>query len=254
MSRYLLLAVALIALSTAHAHAVDTLDVKATVKESWTTFSGPDLPSDGHALYTARDGSIWWGVEGGAIRYNGTDWTRYSSADGLMDGAVRCITQSEDGTLWFAGSHRGRAAVAGYDGEAWRVYSEKDGLVGAWISSLAFDTAGNLWANSLTAFSREVDPVQHGYGVMRYDGNTWRNYRMADGLVHNRVHRIAAGSDGAVWFATHGGVSCFDGEKWATSLVWRPGNSSTYPAKQHRLPECPPKRPRREGGCIEGPV
>ena len=219
MLGYVITALLFMTPSVSPALAVDTLDVKAAVKGEWTTFAGEGLPRDGYGLYTAEDGSIWWGVEDGVIRYDGSDWIKYSKGDGLFGGAVRGIIQAADGALWFAGSHRERSAVARYSGSAWRIYSEKDGLVGDWASSLAFDAAGNLWVNGLGAVPTGGDPSESGSGVVRSDGKVWRNLTEEDGLLDNRVYDIAASTDGMVWFATHGGVSCFDGEKWTSGLV-----------------------------------
>ena len=207
---------------SAPAGAGSKIDVKTVVKGRWTIFAFASAAKDKVSANTfripcvARDGSIWWGLEEGAVRYDGKTWTKYTSRDGLMDGAVRSIIQAEDGTLWFAGSHRGKAAVTSYDGRAWQTYSEADGLVGSYVGvASAIDRAGNLW------LSTEHIGARDGNGVIRFDGKTWRNFRVEDGLAHNRVYDIAAGPDGSVWFATfqtYLGVSRFDGKSWTTYL------------------------------------
>ena len=71
----------------------------------------------------------------------GKVWTKYTARDGLMDGIVLSIVQAEDGTLYFSGSHKGKAAVTRYDGRTWRIYTEADGLVGNHIGEAsAIDT------------------------------------------------------------------------------------------------------------------
>ena len=90
-----------------------------------------------------------------------------------------------------------------------------------------------LWVRTqVTGFWRaRTDPSAGGYGVMRFDGEKWQNFRIGDGLVHNRVYSIAAGKDGSVWFGTFGGVSRFDGENW-TSYTRNNGMSGN---KVHRI-------------------
>jgi|GEM_PF-3733840 len=238
----LLLALAL----AAPAGAVDTLDVKATVKGPWTiysfgkAFSDASFPQGTRKPCVSRDGSIWWGfyggVEKGALRYDGKTWMRYTARDGLMDGEVRSIAQSADGTLYFAGSHRGKAAVTRYDGRTWLIYTEADGLSGNYVGGAsAVDAQGNLWLT--TEITTETQPAEEdrtkgGSGVLRFDpstsselalseakgqgGKTFRNFEVKDGLAHNRVYDIAAGPDGSVWFATFQGVSRFDGKTRST--------------------------------------
>ena len=210
--------------SASPAEAVDTLDVKVTVTGQWTTFafsvSDTLLRDASRVPCVARDGSIWWGLDESAVRYDGTTWTRYTSKDGLMEGEVRSIVQGKDGTLWFSGSHQRKAAVTRYDGRTWQIYSGADGLDGmgergegymrGWAS--AIDQRGDLWINTANPGGNPYrDRTKGGNGVLRFDGKTWRNFRVEDGLVHNRVYDIAADPDGSVWFATLGGVSRFDG-------------------------------------------
>ena len=215
--------IVLLLVSASPAEAVDTLDVKVTTKGQWTTFaiSPSDTLFGSRVPCVARDGSIWWGLDESAVRYDGTTWTRYTSKDGLMEGKVRSIVQGEDGTIWFAGSHQGKAAVTRYDGRTWQIYSGADGLDGmgkrgvqGFLRGLAsaIDQRGHLWIN--TGYLPEGNPYTNG--VLRFDGKTWRNFRVEDGLAHNQVYDIAADPDGSVWFATLGGVSRFDGHNWKT--------------------------------------
>ena len=50
--------------------------------------------------------------------------------------------------------------------------------------------------------------------MFEFDGVVWNNHNVGNGLPHNRVYGIAAGSDGSVWAATFDGVARFDGVRW----------------------------------------
>lgn len=207
--------------------AVDTLNVQSETHGTGTIFdtelSSKRIMSRQAPLRT-HDGSLWWGLgierrdlwgllaeEGGVIRFDGTTWTRYTPADGLMDGGVLAIVQSTDGTLWFAGRHNRKAAVTRYDGTTWTIYSEEDGLVGDWIGkSVMIDARGHIW------LAAQKKGLGGGYGVVRFDGHIWQNFTVADGLAHNRVFDMATDADGSVWVATSGGVSRYDGVDWIT--------------------------------------
>jgi len=207
--------------------AVDTLKVQTIQAGEWTTFvfdqpfADASFVNMARAPFGARDGSVWWGLNDGAVRFDGTAWVKYTVRDGLMDGAVLSIAQAEDGALYFAGRHWGKAAVTRYDpstgsgrgGKTWRVFTEADGLVGEWVGGgRCIDSRGNLW---LTTEHTALEPAlgsrrRGGFGALRFDGRTWDKIGTEEGLVHNRVYDIAAGPDGSVWFATVEGISRFD--------------------------------------------
>ena len=45
-------------------------------------------------------------------------------------------------------------------------------------------------------------------------GQTFTNYKVADGLLSNNVHCVAVTSNNELWFGTQDGVSHFDGTNW----------------------------------------
>ncbi|MEW6750036.1 MAG: two-component regulator propeller domain-containing protein [Candidatus Latescibacterota bacterium] len=66
------------------------------------------------------------------------------------------------------------------------------------------DPSGNVW------------PGLFGLGLLRFDGQSWSHYSMADGLAEEMVGAIAFGDSGTVWlghkdfaFGSH-----FDGRQW----------------------------------------
>ncbi|MDE2998110.1 MAG: SpoIIE family protein phosphatase [Gemmatimonadota bacterium] len=44
----------------------------------------------------------------------------------------------------------------------------------------------------------------------------WTVYQYRDGLAHNVVTSVVQARDGAMWFATRGGISRYDGQSWRT--------------------------------------
>ena len=66
------------------------------------------------------------------------------------------------------------------------------------------DNAGNLWF----ATSQE--------GIYRYDGQSFTNYDMEDGLCGNEVSAIIEDQAGSFWFGTENGLCKFDGKKFMT--------------------------------------
>ena len=182
-------------------------------------------PSDAPLL--TQDGSLWWPLRknqlgtgvNGALNYDGTHWTLYTAKDGLFDGPVHAIVQLPDKTIWFGGSHKGKAAVAQFANNTWTILT--DGLVGKTTGPAALvDNKGRLWLTTehtkLEAASQ--DSSQGGYGVLRYDPvtQTWTQVTVANGLAHNRIYDIAEDRDGSLYFATYRGLSHYN----PTTQIW----------------------------------
>lgn len=75
-----------------------------------------------------------------------------------------------------------------------------DGLVGVQTWSTFQDTDGFIWLG-MTG------------GVTRYDGTSFTNFTIADGLPDPLVRTIIQTPDGALWFGFNSGVAMFDGKK-----------------------------------------
>lgn len=77
------------------------------------------------------------------------------------------------------------------------------------VTGLAVDHDGTLWIST------------YPNGVKSYDRNrdVWHDYTHANGLVDDRVRSVTVADGGAVWFATDGGVSRFDGRAWTSYTV-----------------------------------
>ena len=153
---------------------------------------------------------MWFGGNQGAVRYDGRTWTRFTAADGLIDGPVLTILKDRDGALWFGGQHRGKRGAARYNGTDWRVFTEADGLVGGNIYTGLVADNGDLWFGTKLG----APPSGSGHGAIRYDGTAWTVYTTEEGLADNMIYDIAQTPDGVVWFGTANGLSRFDGSEW----------------------------------------
>lgn len=84
------------------------------------------------------------------------------------------------------------------------------------ISSIIEDKKGNIWATTT------------GEGVYCYNGKTFTNFTVNDGLITNDVYYVMEDKDGNLWFATTNGVSRFNGKDFTNfpfSVI--KGNSPT---------------------------
>jgi ligand-binding sensor domain-containing protein len=174
-----------------------------------------------YAIGEEKDGSLWFGTEGGVSHFKDSRWTNYNHQDGLgaeikdpvlspheegnsyhhsasgklimasnPNYVLTLIIDSEN-NKWF-GTWGG--GVSKYDGKSWKNYSQADGLGGNFVNALAFDSKGNLWAGT-------------NGGASYFDGKIWRNVSEKEGLLNNNVFAIAFDKEGNKYFGTWKGLS-----------------------------------------------
>ena len=102
----------------------------------WQSFLSADGIPSGNILsiYTAQDGTLWFGTDAGASQYDGS-WRALTKDAGLPSERVRAITQTSDGALWF-GTDAGLARRSA-DGVCCQVWTAANGLPSGDIHALA---------------------------------------------------------------------------------------------------------------------
>ena len=185
------------------------------------------------------DGRIWVGTNGNGIDILDRDLQRIGGygVDALASGAVTCLAQGADGTIW----------VATLDGTLHRLprgattferLTTKDGLPGGPIRALTFGPGGELWAGASEGVARidweggssgsSGSSVPRGSESAVPDSRgtrgTPRNPRNSQAVItayrHNRndprslssnaAEAIAIGRDGTVWVGTDAGLNALD--------------------------------------------
>jgi ligand-binding sensor domain-containing protein len=79
------------------------------------------------------------------------------------------------------------------------------------------DRAGNIWFGTT------------GEGVYRYDGKTFTQFTVRDGLNSNRVWSLLEDRAGNIWIGTNAGVSRFDGKHFKSIPVDTTYGNDLYP-------------------------
>ena len=215
----------------------------------WHTYDVADeLGTGGVAsILQDREGYLWFGtLGGGAGRYDGQTWIRFTTQDGLADDTVYSIFQDREGYLWFGtrggGVSRydprvkppstslgtGFAGSSASSGQAvWTTYTIQDGLAHNTVASIFQDREGFLWfgtrGGGVSRYDPRVKPPSTSLGT-GFAGSSatsaqaaWTTYTIQDGLAHNTVASIFQDREGHLWFGTwRGGVSRYDGETWTT--------------------------------------
>lgn len=163
------------------------------------------LPADNiNSMMQDKYGNIWIGTSGGGIsRYDGKKFTSYNSKQGLANDMVWTITEDEDSVVWigtdattltrFDWKHRA-------DGKAlFTNYNLSTNLSNNSVSSIVKDMYGNIWIGVF------------GDGVYRYDGKTFLNFTVTEGLPDNGVSQIIIDSANRMFIGTNMGIAvCTD--------------------------------------------
>jgi hypothetical protein len=174
-----------------------------------------------YAIGQEKDGSLWFGTEGGVSHYTGSRWINYTHQEGLgadiqaptlspHDGNssphhsvtgkkimtsnpnyVLTLVIDSDNNKWF-GTWGG--GVSRFDGKSWKNYTQADGLGGNFVNDLKFDATGRLWAGT-------------NGGASFFDGRSWKTFNENDGLLNNNVFAIAFDKHGSIYFGTWKGLS-----------------------------------------------
>ncbi len=110
----------------------------------WNHYSIRDgLPSANvSAAFRAGDGSLWFGTDSGAARYDGS-WQVVVPANGLPVGRVRAIAQATDGAIWLGLDRNGVARRAG--DRCCQSWNRANGLPSADVRALMPAPDGGMW-------------------------------------------------------------------------------------------------------------
>lgn len=193
----------------------------------WQQVATAEGLSDKYVLSLRFDdeGNLWVGTDGGGL--DRIKKKIFKTPAGLSGGVAQSISEDAHGGLWAAFNLRGLTYVLTNAIQNYGVGQESK----AW--SVLVDNRQNIWAGTygegLFAFrSGSFQPVsaaekvgpqinalfqgpdgtvwvggQNGLG--RYDGQDWKFYTVADGLLPNAVRALAAGTNQDLWMGADGG-------------------------------------------------
>jgi len=103
------------------------------------------------ALLVDRDGIVWCGTWGGGLaRFDGSEWTNFTVADGLPGNHIFMLHEDSGGNIW-VGTDNG---LARRDGDGFKVFTTADGLFSNRVFSMNTATDGSLWIGSFGGVAR----------------------------------------------------------------------------------------------------
>lgn len=171
-------------------------------RSKWDTYTVKNtnggLPNDWvYGLAKGKNGEVWLATEGGLARYKDGKWDNWNHSKGQGAPIEKVKNDPQFGNdPAKVSSHHARQ-------------KEEMGLKGVnvaynpnYIISMQIDRDGAVWCGTW------------GGGLARFDGKTWRNYTMSDGLPGNHIFMLHYDQDGILWIGTNNGVARFDGSKF----------------------------------------
>ncbi len=144
-----------------------------------------------YGLDVDDQGRVWFGTEGGVSMFDGNTWKSWTHKDGLGAPNADGLQASPNTGLGTRMRHDLSTLVSGG-----MSYNPN------YVFSLIAAPDGTVWAGTW------------GGGVARFDGKTWSNFTVEDGLSGNMVFAMARDSNGVFWFGTDKGVTRYDGKTW----------------------------------------
>jgi signal transduction histidine kinase/ligand-binding sensor domain-containing protein len=144
------------------------------------------------ALSEARDGQLWAGTQNGLGNFDGQNWKRFTTRDGLSENSVRAIAEDAGGNLWVGTERRGLNLFK--DGKFTSYHADGGGLPGDDISCLHLETNGVLWVGT------------GGHGLARLENGKWARYGSTNGLVSDSINYITEDAAGYLWIGSNEGL------------------------------------------------
>jgi signal transduction histidine kinase/ligand-binding sensor domain-containing protein/CheY-like chemotaxis protein len=158
------------------------------------------------ALVPGRDGTWWAGQGPGGVFHMDLRTgmaERYGAASGLLNEWVYSLAADAEGRIW-AGTGSG-LYLGSRSGGAWRF--ERIPLPGdnsRVILAILVDSRGRVW-------------VSTSAGLSRLENRRWRQFKTADGLLHDNVTYLTEAPDHAVWVGYRDPIGIsrleFDGDR-----------------------------------------
>ncbi|VAX18423.1 Sensor histidine kinase [hydrothermal vent metagenome] len=155
------------------------------------------LPNDWvYSLAEGKNGEIWLATEGGLARFVDGEWKSWQHEHGLGADfeAVKDQIQYKNDPGKVSSHHAKQKLEQGIQGVD-VAYNPN------YIVSLLVDRRdGTVWAGTW------------GGGLARFDGTTWKNYTVSEGLPGNHVFMLYQDPDDTIWAGTSNGLARIDGD------------------------------------------
>lgn len=178
-------------------------------QQRWEYFVPPGPASNEfNGLAVDHNGLLWCAsARDGIFKFDGKTWRQYTTADGLINNGIKCVTVDAQNRKWF-GSEGGGLIRIDPDEKITVYYRDYLAPAGAFsdfvvVPDVKVDEFGNIWALNTEANNGRVVAVFAANG-------SWYHFSVAEGILSNSVTSLAIDWENRVWVGTKGGVSVID--------------------------------------------
>jgi ligand-binding sensor domain-containing protein len=244
----------------------NTSDVAADSTYVWSVYSGGVIrwhkqnhtfqtytfDSQVTAVEVAVGNNVWVGTQTGLHRFDGANWTRYTTSNGLPINYITSLSTGPQDQLFVGAA----GSIVVFNGTQWTPVPPPIVPFDSAISDIALDTQNYMWIttqlgsvyfynqntwqrfflNSISVSAKEVETDTNGNkwfaGV--HDGSsmqaaaqlkangTWISYNQSNGLPNSISDALAIDPSGHVWLGFGGdpGLYRFNGASWSVYNIF----------------------------------
>lgn len=133
---------------------------------------------------------MWFSTNNGVSSFDpsegsGKNFQNFGEEEGLPHKSTWSIFQDSKGTIW-AGTFQG---LCRFNGKKFEIFPLPEAEK-SWIRSITEDKAGNLWFATADK------------GAFKFDGKTFRQFSVKEGLCSNDLTCVLEDSQGNMWFGS----------------------------------------------------
>jgi len=155
------------------------------------------------ALAVDHQGHVWTVTEGQDLwRIDGTNVVHLTEKDGLATQNHDALHVAPDGSLWFQDQSGSSSAVTRHDGKRFENLPTQDVGADSIVTAIHTTPGGIIWFGRLNGGAIRFDPASHSFV----------HFGEKSGAPTSGIHKIQTGPDGALWFATSGGLYRYEEE------------------------------------------
>lgn len=175
----------------------------------------PFNEADANLVKFDHKNRLWIATNKGLYMCDGETWTVYNKSNSRLSETVQCMAFDSNNHLWCGTFGSGLFC---FDGTRWNNYTTSNSSIPSnYVGAIAVDNNNVVWLNCRDNQYPDKYGVEYGFGLTRFDGNTWTTYsRTNSPLPSDCFWDVQVDADNRLWIATAGdvGLVCYDGTEW----------------------------------------